>query len=52
MIMYLKVSINYLSYINCKFVMRFSYHDNLLRIRNSNKLILELKNFSCRKKKL
>ena len=52
MIMYLKVSINYLSYINCNFVMRFSYHDNLLRIRNSNKLILELKNFSCRKKKL
>ena len=51
MIMYLNVSINYLSNINCKFVMRFGYHDNLLRIRNSNKLILELKNFICRKKK-
>ena len=37
MIMYLNVSINYLSNINCKFVMRFEYHDNLLkRIRNSN----------------
>ena len=37
MIMYLNVSINYLSNINCKFVMWFEYHDNLLkRIRNSN----------------
>ena len=26
MIMYLNVSINYLSNINCKFVMRFGYH--------------------------
>ena len=29
--MYLNVSINYLSNMNCKFVMRFDYHDNLLK---------------------
>ena len=31
MIMYLNVFINYLSNINCKFVIRFGYHDNLLK---------------------
>ena len=37
MTMHLNVSINYLSNINCKFVMRFGYHDNLLkRMRSSN----------------
>ena len=37
MTMHLNVSINYLSNINCKFVMKFGYHDNLLkRMRNSN----------------
>ena len=37
MIMYLNVFINYLNNINCKFVMRFGYHDNLLKgMRNSN----------------
>ena len=37
MIMYLNVSINYLSNIHYEFVMRFGYHDSLLkRIRNSN----------------
>ena len=36
-IMYSNVSINYLNNINCKFVMRFGYHDNLLkRMKNSN----------------
>ena len=35
MIVYLNVSINYLSNINYKFVMRFGYHDNVLkRMRN------------------
>ena len=35
--MYLNGSINYLSNINYKFVMRFGYHDNVLkRMRNSN----------------
>ena len=37
MTMYLNVPINNLSNVNCKFVMRFDYHDNLLkRMRNSN----------------
>ena len=37
MIMYSNVSINYLNNINCKFVMRFGYHDNLFkRMKNSN----------------
>ena len=31
MAMYLYMSINYLNNINCKFVMRFDYHDNLLK---------------------
>ena len=36
-IMYSNVSINYLNNINCKFVMRFGYHDNLLKkMRYSN----------------
>ena len=36
--MYLNVSINYLSNINCKYVMRFDYHDNFFkRMRISNK---------------
>ena len=46
MIMYLNVSINYLSNINCKFVMMFSYHDNLLkimRIWNLKILVVEKK---------
>ena len=35
--MYLNVSINYLSNINCIIMMRFSYHDNLLkRMKNSS----------------
>ena len=37
MTMYLNVPINYLSDINCKFMMRFDYHDILLKImRNLN----------------
>ena len=37
MAMYLNMSINYLSNINCKFVMRFDYHDSLFkRMRNLN----------------
>ena len=37
MIMYLNISINYLNNINCKFVIRFGYYENLLkRMRNSN----------------
>ena len=37
MAMYLNVSINYLSNINCKFVMKFNYHDNFLKkMRNLN----------------
>ena len=47
MIMYLNVFINYLSNINCKFVMRFGYHDNLLkrmRIWNLKILVVEKKN--------
>ena len=37
MIMYLNVYINYLSYINCKFVMKFDCPNNLLkRMRNLN----------------
>ena len=32
MALYLNVSINYLSNINFKFVMRFDYHDILLKI--------------------
>ena len=31
MIMYLNLSINYLSNINRKFVMKFGYHDNFLK---------------------
>ena len=35
--LYLKVSFNYLSNINSKFMIRFDYHDNLLkRMRNLN----------------
>ena len=37
MTMYLNVPINYLRNINCKFVIRFDYYDNLLkRMRNLN----------------
>ena len=46
MIMYLYVSINYLSNSNWKFVMRFGYHDNLLkrmRIWNLKILVVEKK---------
>ena len=51
MIMYLNVSINYLSNINCKFVMRFGYHDNLLRMRNSNNSFWNLKILVVKNKK-
>ena len=37
MAMYLNVSINYLSNINCKFVMKFNYNNNFLKkMRNLN----------------
>ena len=51
MIMYLNVSINYLSNIHYKFVMRFGYHDNLFKImRNSNHKFWNLKILVVEKK--
>ena len=40
MVIYLNLSINYLSNNNCNYMISFDYHDNLLKI-------LKLKNFSC-----
>ena len=51
MIMYLNVSINYLSNIHYKFVMRFGYHNNLFNImRNSNHKFWNLKILVVEKK--
>ena len=50
--MYLNVSINYLSNMNCKFVMRFDYHDNLLKENEKfESLIWNIKKFSWTQKK-
>ena len=50
--MYLNVSINYSSNLNCKFVMRFDYHDNLLKENEKpESLIWNIKKFSWTQKK-